>query len=278
MNDETEKDVEALSGSLEGENIATDNGGEPIDYKAEYEKAQKQLQSERVESGRLKKANEEIAELRKKLAEVEARNDTEAAVEALPEELQSLPDDYKQGAAVVAKRLVDRANAERDAKLKEMESRFDAEEKRRRLEAMGSFVSKINAKFPGFLASIREGGDKKAAWTKYLRHNSATVKGALADGDFETLSYHVGQFYRSIDVEIPSGDQDGSAAPDPRAMGGGVESQRATLQPGKTYSAKEYQQILNDAQARFQQHTLSYKEYSAICEELTKAYREGRVK
>ena len=279
MNEDTEKAVEALGGLSEGEGASVVAGaGEGIDYKSEYEKLQKQLHSEHVEAGRLKKANEENAALRKELEELKSRKETEDAIESLPENLRDLPDDYKQGAAAVAKHLVDRVNASRDAKMKDIEARFEAEEKRRRLDAMGSFVGKIEAKFPGFLASIRDNGDKKAAWVKYQRFNAATIKTALAQNDFETISHHISQFYNSINVEVPSGNQDGSAVPDPRSLGGGAEMQTVSMQPGRTYSAKEYQTILNDAQSKFQEHRLSYKEYAAICEELTKAYREGRVK
>ncbi len=278
MNEELEKSVEALGGSLGTKDHDSVGGGEDTtDYKAEYEKLQKQLQGERVEAGRLKKANEENAALRKELDELKSRQGTDEAVEALPENLKDLPDDYKQGAAVLAKHMVDKANAARDAKMNEMEARFEAEEKRRRLEAMGSFVARIDAKYPGFLASICDGGDKKEAWVKYQRYNAATIKAALANGDFDVLSHHIGQFYSSIGVDAPSGHQDDSAAPEPRSTGGGVQPQMQ-VGSGKTYSADEYKRILDEAQTKFQNQQISYKDYSAICGELTKAYREGRVK
>lgn len=279
MNEDTQKAVDALGGISEGENQeSVVSGADATDYKAEYEKLQKQFQTERVEAGRLKKANEENAELRKKLAELEAKRDSQEAVDALPDELRDLPDDYKHGAAAIAKHMADKANASRDAKMKEMEERFNAEENRRRVEAMGSFVSRIESKYPGFLKSIRDNGDKKTAWLKYVKLNAATIKTALANNDFDVMSYHIGQFYSSINVEVPSGIQDGSAVPDPRSMGGGVETQSLAIQPGRTYSTKEYQRILDDAQAKFQRHILSYKEYASICDELSKAYKEGRVK
>lgn len=278
MNEEMEKAVEALGGTLGGgDTEGSESGKTAIDYRAEYEKLQKQLQSERVEGGRLKKANEENAELRKRLEELEAKQGTDEAVNALPENLRDLPDDYKQGAAVLAKHMVDKANAERDAKMKEMEARFDAESKRRRIEAMSSFVGRIEATYPGFLASIGENGDKKGAWLKYQKYNASTIKAALAESDFDTLSYHIGQFYNSIGVAVPSGNQDGSAAPDPRSIGGGVQTQ-IPGGLGRSYSVDEYKKILDEAQTKFNNQQMSYKDYSAICGELTKAYREGRVK
>lgn len=280
MNEETEKAVEALSGALDDGNKTSGGGGaeDATDYKTEYEKLQKQLQSERVEAGRLKKANEENAALRKELEELKSAQETEEAMEALPENLRDLPDDYKQGAAVLAKHVVDKSNSERDAKMRAMEERFEAEDKRRRVEAMGSFVNKIEAAYPGFLASIREGGDKKSAWIQYQKHNSATIKTALAEGDFETLSYHIGQFYSSLGIDAPLGNQDGSAAPDPHSFGGGASYLQRAVSPGKTYTANEYRNILDSAQTKFQNQQISYKDYSNICDELTRAYREGRVK
>lgn len=273
MNEETQKAVEALGG---GDASAKPMGGDAVDYKIECEKLQKQLQGERVESGRLKKANEENAALRKRLEELEARLGTEEALESLPENLRELPDDYKQGAAALAKHMVDKANAERDEKLREMEARFEEDEKRRRVEAMGSFVRRIETSFPGFVASIGAGGDKQTAWANYQRHNAATIKTALAEGDFDTLAYHIRQFYSSLGLDAPSGAQDGSAAPDPRSIGGGET--HIPGGPGRTYTAEEYKRTLDEAQTKFQNHQLSYKDYSAICSELTNAYREGRVK
>ena len=81
-----------------------------------------------------------------------------------------------------------------------------------------------------------------------------------------------------IEKTYPSGGQDVSAAPDPRAMGGGANTQTVGIQPGKTYSVQEWCQIRDEAQAKFQSQKISYKDYAAICDELTKAHREGRVK
>lgn len=276
MNEDTQKAVEALGGGNAG-GTSGGAGHAPIDYKAEYEKVQRQLQGERVEAGRLKKANEENAALRKRLEELESQRGTEEALAALPENLRELPDDYKQGAAALAKHMVDKANAERDAKLQEMETRFEEGERRRRVEAMGSFVGRIESSYPGFIKSIGDGGDKQKAWVTYQRHNAATIKAAIAECDFDTLAYHIKSFYSSLGLDAPSGNQDGSAAPDPRAIGGGAQTQ-VTGGPGRTYSVEEYKRTMDEAQAKFQSQQISYRDYSAICGELTKAYREGRVK
>lgn len=275
MNEETKKAVEALGGGEPGKEVHDGKKAE-VDYKAECEKLQKQLQGERVETGRLKKANEENAALRKRLDELTARLGVEEALEDLPSDLGELPDDYKKGAAALAKHMVDKANAERDAKLKEMEARFEEGEKRHRVEAMGSFVNQIERTYPGFIKSISDGGDKQEAWVNYQRHNAATIKAALAEGDFDTLSYHIRQFYSSLGLNAPSGQEE-TAAPDPRAIGGGEQAQMLAGS-GKTYSVEDWKRTMDEAQTKFQRQQISYKDYAAICAELMKASREGRVK
>ncbi len=277
MNEETKKVVEALGGGDAGTKSA-EGAESKVDYKAECEKLQKQLQGERVETGRLKKANEENAALRKRLEELEARMGEEEAYNALPDRLkEELPDDYKQGAAALAKHMVDKANAERDAKLKEMEERLAQDEERRRVEAMGNFAERIKAAYPDFIKSVSDGGDKKEAWVKYQRNNAETIKAALAECDFDKLSYHIQQFYRSLGLNVPSGNREETAAPEPRAIGGG-DTARLAAGTGKTYTVEEWKRTMDEAQTKHQSGQLSSKDYSAICAELTKAYQEGRVK
>ncbi len=277
MNEETKKAVEALSGGSAGTK-STEGTDPKVDYKAECEKLQKQLQGERVETGRLKKANEENAALRKRLEELEARMGAEEAYDALPDRLkEELPDDYKQGAAALAKHMVDKANAERDAKLKEMEERLAQDEERRRVEAMGNFIERIKATYPGFTKSVSEGGDKQEAWIKYQQNNAESINAALADGNFKKLSYHIERFYSSLGLDVPSGNRDETAAPEPRAIGGG-DVAHLKSGTGKTYTVEEWKRTMDEAQTKHQSGQLSSKDYSAICAELTKAYQEGRVK
>ena len=275
MNAEMENMISAIGGSAaEG----AKGGGEP-DYKALYEESQKKLQSEKVEAGRLKREVEENAALRKELDELKKARRTEEAIAALPEDLQTeVPDDFKRGSAIIAQKAVDTAMAGAEERLARLEQGAEAERQRMEAARQAEFVARVNASFPGFVKSIGKGGDKCEVWTKYQAHNYGSIKAALESCDFDTLKYHIEMFYREAGISVPSGSQDGTAAPDPRPVGGGAITQAAALQPGKTYTAQEYQRILNDAQARFQRHVIGYKEYVGICDELTKAYREGRVK
>ena len=274
MNETTENIIGALGGTADG----AGNGGEP-DYKALYEEAQKQLQKEKVESGRLRKSEEEKAALRKELDELKQARLAEDAISALPDDLKSeVPDDFKRGSAIIAQKAVDTAMAGANERLARLEQEREEEKKRRAMQAQAELAQRIEAAFPGFAKSVTAGGDKHDAWNKYQSKNAATIVSALTSGDFDTIKYHIETFFRQLELPPPSGDQDGSAVPDPRSMGGGAESQASVLQPGKTYTVKEYQRILTEAQEKFQRHLLSYREYVGVCDELTKAYKEGRVK
>ena len=275
MNAETENIIGAIGGTPAD---GTTGGGEP-DYKALYEEMQRKLQSEKVEAGRLKRSEEEKAALRKELEELKKAKRTEEAMNALPDDLKAeVPDDFKRGSAIIAQKAVDTAMAGTEERLARLEQGAEAEKLRLESARKAEFAARINATFPGFAKSIGKGGDKYDAWVKYQRHNLGSIQAALASCDFDTLKYHIEMFHREAGIPVPSGSQDGAAAPDPRSMGGGASTQAAVLQPGKTYTAQEYQRILNDAQARFQRHVIGYKEYVGICGELTKAYKEGRVK
>jgi hypothetical protein len=274
MNEKTESIVGAIGGNAEG----AENGGAP-DYKALYEEMQKKLQSEKVEAGRLKKEAEENAALRKQIEELKKSKRLEDAISALPEDLKDeVPDDLKRGSAIIAHKAVDMAMQDANARLAKLEEERELERRAKSDLARRELDDRLATAFPGFGRSIAAGGDKHDAWIKYQERNAQTLKSAIESSDFDTLKYHIEMFYKNLDLPLPSGDQGGSAAPEPRAMGGGVESQAVVLQPGKTYTAKEYQRILEDAQAKFQRHILSYKEYVGICDELSKAYKEGRVK
>ena len=57
MNEETKKAMDALAGAGAG---GGDAGGDATDWKAKYEEAQRELNSARVEQGRVKKLDEEV--------------------------------------------------------------------------------------------------------------------------------------------------------------------------------------------------------------------------
>jgi len=281
-----EQELKEAMSAIGGENPAGGEGGGEVgsgkvgevDYKARCAELEQQLRSAHVEGGRVKKLDGELKAAQARIAELEERNAREAALGELPEELRDVPDDIKNTSLAIAQGLVQKAMAGSERRMKELEERVNHGETLRSQQTAADFVQKVNEKFPGFLGAIAKGGDKNEAWSKYQLHNLATIQTAIRNCDFDTLSYHIGQFYRFIDQVPPSGNQDGSAAPDPRSTGGGANTQSGIVQPGKTYSIQEWCKIRDEAQSKFQSQKISYKDYAAICDELTKAHREGRVK
>lgn len=270
MNEQLENDIAAIGGKPSG---AAKPGPGSVDYKAECERLERELQSTRVEGGRVKKLDADLKAAQERIAELEQKDLRAAAIGELPDSLKDVPDDIKETAILIARGMVEKANAQRDERVRKLEERVEQDESSRRQRLMGSFMQRVNESFPGFVESIK--GDKKAAWEKYQVHNYDTIHNAIERCDYDTLAYHIQQFYASNDLEIPSGGQGGAVAPDPRAAGGGKTQVQTS---SKTYTVEEWCRIKEDAQVKHQDGKITFKEYSDICEELSNAYKEGRVK
>lgn len=272
MNEEMEKAMNALSGSGAA---GGDAGGDVTDWKAKYEEAQRQLQSAKVEQGRVKKLDEEKKALEAKVAELSASRRSEAAISALPDDIrEDMPENFAKGSALVAQRMVDEALASRDAELRELKAQMAVREQQGAAMARQNFAQKIGNEFPGFFRdAVLEGGDKHAAWQKYLRFNAASVTTAFNACDFDTLSWHIRNFYNTeVGIPPPSGGT-GAAAPDPSPTGGGTS---VAVKPGKVYTWDEIDKLYDEIEVlRSRGDREGMKRLS---DEVEKAQREGRVK
>lgn len=271
MNNEKKDILGAIGGNAEGT-----NGGEP-DYKALYEKSQKELQANKVEDGRLRKVNEELAAARKELDELRRSKRTEEAINALPEDLKNeVPDDIKRGSAVIAQKAVDSALSGAMADTNERLARLEREQEEARVSAdrvrKAEFERRIANTYPDFLKGIDAGGDKREAWMKYRRFNEASIQSAISSCDYDTLEYHIKNFYREIDVPLPTAGQ-GYTAPEPRPASGG--QQVIPQGGGKTYTLDEYVALQEKCEKLFYENKA---EYAKLRDELEKAMAEGRVK
>lgn len=260
----SEKTLNALTGETAG------NLAETPDWKAKYEEAQHALESARVEQGRVKKLNEEKAELQRQLDEARSRGMLS------PELAEALPDETKQGLSIVRKASEDAiaaAEARHRAEMDELKAQMAERDSRNAAAARSAFAAKIDAAFPGFLASIGEGGDKAEAWKRYQRFNAASIAAAVSTCDFDAISYHVGLFFRNdLGLEPPSGGT-GAAAPDPSAVGGGTP---AVAHPGKIYSWDEINKAYDEIEVlRSRGDREGMKRLS---DEIERAQKEGRVK
>lgn len=244
------------------------------DWKAKYEEAEKQLQSARVEQGRVKALDARAKELEKELAELkEAKSVTNLTETLTAEEREALPEEYIGAAAKIASRASNEALAGLTEEVDRLRRERDAEKTAANQRKLEGFVAQIDAKYPGFRSAVAPGGDKKNAWDVFLRRNAGSVNEAFKSLDFDALTYHIDRFYREdLGVRPPEGNG-AVAVPDPVSTGGtGVE----TLSDGKTYSQSEIDKMYDDIEAaRDAQDFSRVRKLSAILE---RAIREGRVK
>ena len=261
-NTNTEKMMNALSGQ-------NDSGGANEDWKSKYEALERKLQSERVEEGRLRKANEELEAARKRIAELENSDRTQKILADMPDDFgEDVPTDFKNASAQIAARVVDKS-------MGNIEERMARIERQNQEGAKSAFISRINAKYPGFLNDIDVGGDKQEAWNKYLKHNKASVASAIAEGDYDTLVYHINNFYTTeLSIPVPSGDYGDPASADPSASVGGPKV--VEMSPGKIYTQAEILALYDQIEAARDRG--DYAEKARIENEVEKAQREGRVK
>lgn len=267
MSNEIESKMNAVLGTGSAATVETD-------WKARAEELERQLQKERVEGGRLKKTSDELEALRRENEELKAKRREEELISSIPEsERDAVPEEVLNVAAKMAKQ----AESRFDARLKSIEDARlrDAEEARE--TARRGIVQKVQSYCPRFLGDVSEGSDKYAAWCEYKRYNEASITGAFAAGDFDTLKYHIDSFYNSkLGIPVPTGDQDGTAAPDPRNNGGGYAGGGEPHASGKVYTQEEFLELYDKVeQARSRG---DYAEMKRLNAEIEKAPAEGRVK
>ena len=263
--------MDALTGAVSG---GGSSAGETTDWKAKYEEAQRELNSARVEQGRVKKLDEEKKALENQLEELRAARLQDDAMSALPDDLRSdLPADYQKGASIIAHNTVSAELKQRDAEIADLRRKMVEREQRDAAMRNADFARLIESRYPGFLAAISEGGDKCDAWKRYLRFNRNDVVAARNSGDIDAMIYHIDRFFtEELGVQPPSGAS-AAAAPDPSAISGG---QPATARSGKTYTWDEIDKLYDEIEVL---RSRGDKEgMKRLSDEVERAQKEGRVK
>ena len=267
MND-TEKQVNALLGSKK-----TPGGGVEKDWKAEYEALQAERERDKAMIGRVKASDARVKELEeenKRLKEgMRAKKIT-----LTPEEQGEIPSEYVDMAATVASRAAGDAMAGVNQELARLREEREAEKAEARKRIATDFVNRINRRYPGFLVSIGEGGDKADAWTSFLVNNAASVNEAFVKCDYDSLVYHIDRFYREVlEVRPPNGEKGNASVPDPVSHGGGSPVARADGK--KTYTEEEYAAL--EKKCADLRRKGEYAEYKKLRDELDEILVEGRV-
>ena len=258
----TKEQVDALTGG----GARQETGGE--DWKAKCEALQRELNSAKVEQGRVKALDSRAKELEAELRALKSAKSKEELLASLSDESrENVAPEVQSATAEIVGGAVDRVRNEYEERFARLES--EREEANQR-----AFMARIETAFPGFLSSVGPGGRNADAWLKYLAHNKWSVAGALQHGDFGTIDYHVRQFCNSIEVSVPSADGATATASDPGNQAGGAGV--STPKSGKAYSHQEWSALPDLAeQARDRG---DYAEMKRLYAEYEKAPSEGRVK
>lgn len=265
--------VNALLGA--GKSVPASEGAE--DWKSKYEETQRMLNSAKVEQGRVAKLDAEKKALEKELAQLKSNQAAKKVADLItPEERGDIPSDFVGLAATVATKATDSALTEVNQELATLRQEREAEKAEAQKRMQHEFIQRVQAKYPGFLDSIGEGGDKANAWAAYLVHNQSSVSAAYAACDFDSLVYHVDRFYREVlGVRPPNGGQGDASIPDPVAYRGSSPVLSA-VDPNKTYTQEEFDAL--EKRANSLRAAGDYKGYKALTRELDDILSEHRLK
>lgn len=241
-------------------------GGENTDLTSELEKANHKAD---VWAGRAKSLSDENAELKRKLAEAEARSRAERVAEAIPADVKKdIPDDYLKASITGTQHVVDEAMAgikkENDDLRKQMKEQNDR-----------SFMNEIGMRHGSFFEEVGAGGSKEQLWNQFRDQNKETFKAIMDSHDTTRFASFVEQFYTRIGSPNPSGVRGGAAAPEPGKAIGGAPTVTQDDQ-GKQYTQQEYLTELERAEEA--RNAGDMATYRAVTQKLTKALNEGRVK
>lgn len=244
---------------------------EETDWKKKYEQLERDLASARVEQGRVKKLDEEKKALEKELSELRSRNERENMLSALSAEER---DNIAPEVLSAMTKLQERQRAEYERRFEELSSRTNMEAEEGRRNAKENFARRIDEAFPGFLASVGNGGPNADAWNTFKRTIGRYIDQAYANLDFDGVSYFIRRFYSEIGSEVPSAGLAGSSAPDPDAVSGGIGG----IQGGSSriYTPRE----ISEAYDRIEQYRMeeNYREARRLEAEIDRAIAENRVR
>lgn len=207
MNKEnTQEQIDALMGEATVQSTG-------VDWKQRCEELEKQLNSSRVEEGRVRKLSEELKARDEELAQLKATKDEERLLSNLSEEeINDIPPEILNVAKKLVRNGMDSVQSDYDKRMRDYEARMA----NNNLEAVRQqMLARIDERYPHFRSDVNVGGDKHAAWGAYRRYNQASITDAVNTGDFEAFSYHVEAFYRNhLGVDVPTRGLE-AAASDP---------------------------------------------------------------
>lgn len=261
---EKEQAAAAFGGTGSEKPVATTDSERRI---AELER---ELQSAKVEQGRVKKLSEELKARDEELAKLRSSRQTEDILSALSEEdRESVSPEVLTAMA----KLAGKVRSDNEQRLREQEAISARAEAGRREADAENFSRAVDARFPGFFQSVGIGGANEAAWKTFMRFNGPSVKNAYERCDMDAIVHFVESFYRfHLGTEVPSG-KGATAAPEPSNQGGGIRSDAGG---GRVYTSEEYAAL--DERCMRLRREGKIQEYRKLKEELDSILSENRVR
>lgn len=248
-------------------------GGGDAARPAEVEELRRQLQSSRVEAGRVKALSQQLRDRDEEIARLKAQLE-EARASQPHDYMSDIPEAERDQVDPVTVNAIGRAMDRRLREAEESRMRMEAErDAQTRQMRDQEFLGRVDREFPGFLAATNAGGDKKEPWERFLRTYGPSVRFAVDRHDFDSLSNLINQFYREIGVPTQRTGADAAATPRPLPTDTGAERGGE----GRVYTYAEYQTILEKAGTDYRGGIIDRPKYRAICAELERAANEGRV-
>lgn len=255
---------------------------DPGALQARIAELEQQLQSERVEKGRVKALSERIKELERENAEAKAREFTlpDSIANAIsPEVHAALKELHRQQATAGANGSGEQALSPLDERLAALEKHQAESQQTTKAMLQAELERRLDEKYPGLGNSIAVGGDKNVAWLKFLETHGPSVGAAWDACNFARFCEFVDLFLSQIGASQTTPERTrGAGGVFPGSQPGGTPgSGAAGSGEGDKMTFSEYESACEQAQSDFKNGSLSGADYKKKIAELERMMAEGLV-
>lgn len=255
---------------------AAPEAGDPRD--AEIAELKRQLQQERVERGRLGKANDELRQRDEEIARLRAENEKLSArkpSDFLTDDEKKLLDEEQLNAIdKLARGRVNDALAGVKADNERLREQLRLNAESAAASAKARFNAEVERLAPGLAAVVNE---HKADWQKWSgdKRRAASVAAAFADNDADTVASFLQEFVEQ--KGIPTQGDGLAARPQTSFSPRGGSRPAPTKGDQSVYTVDQVNKALRAAADDYAAGKITIEERKAIQKKYDAAYAEGRV-
>lgn len=231
---------------------------------------ERQLHAQSVESGRLRKANDELRQLREENERLRAAQPKDY-MKDVPENLRDRID-ADQVAALGA--IIDKRFEGEETRRREADARAAAERQR---ETTRDMDRRIDARWPGFIRDTDVGGSLSAPWQRFLQRFGNHVSMAYSSGDFDSLALHIDAFLRENGIRTPANGAGTGLAPSTPRSTSMAPTPGDPAGDTRRYTFAEYSAAMRKLGSDYREGKLSDADYGKAIAALNRARDEGRV-